>query len=317
MSHYTVLVIGDNPEEQLAPFDENSEVEEYARDVVDEEDKRNFLEFYKKKEAAKDLPEGEPTPNVSFDIEEFAQYYAKYGDDWNSNNWRIDSEGVWQEYSTYNPESKWDWYQLGGRWVNSFKLKEGAKGLTGSPSLISAEKVEAGYADRARKDAIDWEGMRLEAFENAAKRYNAFEEMVEDREHEKAISLAEHMSARWNLNLYPNEKYPTKPQDDYSSEREFVEAMWRDKCAITFGIIELLGKQRTIPTREKYLSDIIPFSTYAVLKEGEWHAPGRMLMFGQSTESEQESDEFHSKFFETWIEPLPEDTLLSVYDCHI
>lgn len=32
MSHFTVLVIGENPEEQLAPFDENIEVEPYLSD---------------------------------------------------------------------------------------------------------------------------------------------------------------------------------------------------------------------------------------------------------------------------------------------
>jgi hypothetical protein len=45
MSHFTVLVIGENPEEQLAPFDENMEdvPQEYLSFVNEEE---NNLERY-------------------------------------------------------------------------------------------------------------------------------------------------------------------------------------------------------------------------------------------------------------------------------
>lgn len=33
-----------------------------------------------------------------------------------------------EPYKTYNPNSKWDWYQVGGRWTGFFKNKKGAKG---------------------------------------------------------------------------------------------------------------------------------------------------------------------------------------------
>lgn len=40
------MVIGDDPEGQLAPFDENEEVEEYCTGEVSEEDKQEMMEFY-------------------------------------------------------------------------------------------------------------------------------------------------------------------------------------------------------------------------------------------------------------------------------
>ena len=40
------MVIGDDPEGQLAPFDENKEVEEYCTGEVSEEDKQEMMEFY-------------------------------------------------------------------------------------------------------------------------------------------------------------------------------------------------------------------------------------------------------------------------------
>src|SRR5699024_9687342 len=53
--------------------------------------------------------------------------YSRYGGDWNGYQWRMDSDGSWRSYSTYNPKSKWDWYKLGGRWSGMIKLHNGTQ----------------------------------------------------------------------------------------------------------------------------------------------------------------------------------------------
>ena len=59
-------------------------------------------------------------------FEKFAECYEESGNDWNGNNWKLNEEtGVWEEWSTYNPDSKWDWYSVGGRWSQSIKTKSG------------------------------------------------------------------------------------------------------------------------------------------------------------------------------------------------
>jgi hypothetical protein len=55
----------------------------------------------------------------------FEEKYEENRYDWNSGRWRKDEDGVWCEYSTYNPDSKWDWYSVGGRWDNEIKTKSG------------------------------------------------------------------------------------------------------------------------------------------------------------------------------------------------
>lgn len=35
-------------------------------------------------------------------------------------DWREDADGVLREYTTYNPESEWDWWVVGGRWDGEF-----------------------------------------------------------------------------------------------------------------------------------------------------------------------------------------------------
>jgi hypothetical protein len=39
-----------------------------------------------------------------------------------------------------NPNAKWDWYQVGGRWNGYFKLKDGTLGLLGEPGLQTMNK---------------------------------------------------------------------------------------------------------------------------------------------------------------------------------
>lgn len=127
MSHFTVMVIGDDPEEQLAPFDENTPVDEYCTGEVPEEDKRQMMDFYKKERHSR--------------FRSFEGCYKRYGEDWNGNRWRKGGDGIWREFSTYNPDSKWDWYVLGGRWSGVYiRLKEGAtSGVKGEPGAFDNE----------------------------------------------------------------------------------------------------------------------------------------------------------------------------------
>lgn len=58
--------------------------------------------------------------------DKFLRLYNQYGGNWNGNSWELNAETKkWEEWSTYNPNSKWDWYDEGGRWCNYIKTKEG------------------------------------------------------------------------------------------------------------------------------------------------------------------------------------------------
>ena len=147
MSHFTVMAIGSDWEKQLAPYSENTEVEEYSR-PIDVEDLTRFSEYYREKR-----PED---VNLSF-----TELYKKHGKDWNGSTWREDAEGRWMEYSHYNQDSKWDWYALGGRWMGSLKLKKDASGILGSPGVFD-NSAEEGTCNQAFKKDIDFE--QMEAF---------------------------------------------------------------------------------------------------------------------------------------------------------
>lgn len=106
MSHFSVLVIGGKIEEQLAPYNENLEVPEYDRGPVTLDDKDRFKDYY--------VREYGLDKNLS-SAEFFDQYYPIHGESWDGGRCKK-VDGVWREFSTYNPKSKWDWYCEGGRW---------------------------------------------------------------------------------------------------------------------------------------------------------------------------------------------------------
>jgi hypothetical protein len=60
-----------------------------------------------------------------------------------------------------NPNGKWNWYLLGGRWRGFFALKEGAHGVLGQNAPKSVPQVDAGdaRADSCKAGDIDFEGV--------------------------------------------------------------------------------------------------------------------------------------------------------------
>ena len=102
--------------------------------------------------------------NEAFDT--FEALYEEKGEDWNGNGWRKDENGVWAIYSTYNPDSKWDWYTVGGRWNNTIKTKTGElvnQCLLGDIDLtpFNPEDYEddvdwMGKPCKSLKEGLDW-----------------------------------------------------------------------------------------------------------------------------------------------------------------
>lgn len=128
MSHYTVAVItkdGDY-EKALAPYDENTRVEPYIEKTKEEivldirkmvenndiDDCYGYGKLFKDKQFLKVFG--------NLDNEAIYQYYRKneYDD--------IEFDEAGNQLSTYNPKSRWDWYQVGGRWdCQIMRLKNG------------------------------------------------------------------------------------------------------------------------------------------------------------------------------------------------
>ena len=150
MSHYAVLVVGENPEKQLEPYCEDIIVPKYEVGIVSDEEKKGMRDYYHSQK-----------PDGGFDKLDFDKLYYFFGKSWNRNRWNKNLDGQWVEYSQYNENSKWDWYVLGGRFSGMIKLKDGAKGQFGSPGAF---KNDVGIDSAIKKDIANIDEIRTFAY---------------------------------------------------------------------------------------------------------------------------------------------------------
>lgn len=290
MSHFTVMVIGDSPEEQLEKYDESLEAPEYCRGEVPESEKNDMLNYYSEKYGFKGT---------------FDECYDKHGESWNRGHWRKDDNGLLKEYSTYNPDSKWDWYQLGGRWSGSFiKLKKGATGFLGERSLVAGN--EAGVDQAYLKD-IDFEAIEKEARDSANKQYSEVASLFED-------NTIPRLEILWKDMFKEGSEYKDLPvekkREIYHSQKALKIA--REKISNPFFELEKYQcSQEEYVKREVSCS----FSPFAIVKDGEWFEKGEMGWFA-IVSNEKHQEDWDKEVLEM-IKELPEDTLISFFDCHI
>lgn len=349
MSHFTVLVVGDNPEDQLKPFDENlrTEFEDKKDEYKEEYDTTSCSEFYGESnsswgqqitkelynllqtskagritiytvdkgmdigsyykrggkyrgyytlksgkrckgsqwfEVTDVLKTDHPDQSLCFEGEirirkikaprqiQFKTKYPIYEDylkDWHGVN-DLEKQGY-----DFNPQAKWDWYQLGGRWAGFFKLKPLTKGVSGELSWTREDNPpEAGTADQAQKKDIDFDQMREDNFEEACSTYDEFKEKLDAGD--------------------------MTPSDGY----------------FRYGIENKGDRDNYDPeTRDEYVARCSDVSTFAVLKDGKWYEKGEMGWWA-CISNEKDPQEWISEFAKL-IKKLPDDTLLSLYDCHV
>ncbi|HPE08122.1 MAG TPA: hypothetical protein PLT28_00120 [Saprospiraceae bacterium] len=172
MSHFTVAVFtkphGKTLEELLAPYDENIVVPRYLKytkaDLI-ERGKQAIQEFatigcyaqWKADPAAYEKEvnneqhihylKDEFPQKLHWTDEEIYQDQIKYYDEDD-----IGENG--EVYSTYNPLSQWDWYEVGGRFSNMISLKDGSKKVN---SAQIKDTNFAGNQKEYQKAITEWE----------------------------------------------------------------------------------------------------------------------------------------------------------------
>lgn len=237
MSHFSVIVIGNNAEQQLAPYDENLAVE------------------------------------------------------------TVDEDG---EIYTRNPDAKWDWYEIGGRWTGYFKLKPGALGTVGCPGILTPPARHS-YADVAKKGDIDFDTMRDEAEARC-------------RETLTKVRTALNGITSWT---------PWKQMCDEVHKNDIDAACTAYDAQLAVTALRALdpGLFADLDHYMRSDADLIAearasaISSFAVVKDSKWYERGEMGWWG-CTSNEKSVADWNAEFSKL-LDELPDDTLLTAVDCHI
>jgi len=308
MSHFSVLVVGDNVEQQLAPYHEFEctglddqyiqdidETEECREDYAKHGEGKPFLEFIKDWHGSKVVPFGQQP-----DLEGDHKYSYIL----------LDEHGEVSKYVLRtNPNRKWDWYLIGGRWQGFFRLRPeyAAQGKIGEAEIQSMEPdyQKPGFfqADQATKDMIDFEWMREEKARLAAVEFDRFLSVASglppaiDWETVRETALQEGLSidiARERYNQQPIVQAVRKDKD----------LLWKDAEQFNCG-------------RDLYIQAARDRAviTFAVLNDGKWYERGEMGWWA-CVSNEKPKGQWESEF-NSLLDSLPGNILLTVVDCHI
>lgn len=290
MSHFTVMIFGDNAEDQLAPFQENN------MGTCPEE----YMEFIDQTDYLLDEWESESKETKEKYGNDFDRYVEEY------HGYKKDGETDNYGYRD-NPNKKWDWYQLGGRWAGFLKLKKGANGTVGKTGLFGTP-APSGTADAALKRDIDFKSMREDAAKAAGKTYDEVTGIV---------GLTLHNMHGWK---YVRETmfagYIDAAREYYNKQDAVVKLReWNQENNHKYGWGTDLEDFQV--TREQYCKSAADSActTFAVIKDGEWYERGEMGWWGIVTD-EKDQRNWDSEVA-ALLDELSDDTLISIYDCHI
>jgi hypothetical protein len=375
MSHFTVLVIGDNVEKQLQPFHEfecTGTDDEFVQDIDILAEKR--AEFEEATRTKVRLADGsvvsrsddrcyrDPTPEEMQKIGPIAGTGFAGGLSYHSRDWgdgrgyrakiwglpegaeefeeRFDSFAAFLRHEFHdgfvvpfgqqpdlakahkygyalldeagevvkaidrtNPNKQWDWWTVGGRWAGFFKLKPGATGERGNRTGNFSAPLPPPAADRAdqvRKGDIDIEGMRDDAGAKAGEKFDRVHAVIAGRD--------------W-LNW---DSVRATHQGDIEAARKAYHAQ---PVVADLNAADILGwsedLERYRATREEFVATAraSAIATFAVLKDGQWYERGSMGWWGMVRDEKDEAT--WAREFGALIDSLPDDTLLTVVDCHI
>lgn len=285
MSHFTVMVIGNNPEDQLAPYHEfecTGEDDQYIQDI---DNTNEVLELM--------------TGDEPMTLQQALEYHGledrtiKQGETPDTDGAHkygyavLNANGeLVRAIDRTNPNAKWDWYQLGGRWSGFLLQKNGHK-------VDSAFKKDIDFglmAERAKTKAIDQYNDLAKQFGGEIPKIDIpWEQMLADE------SFADHMARR--------DAYWAQPALAKMKELK-IDTFYTD----------LEDYQCTAEEFGNRAADK-SIATYALVIESKWYAKGEMGWFGMSSDAVDQSD-WNAKVREM-IAGIPDDTLISIYDCHI
>ena len=349
MSHFTCLVIGNNPEDQLKPFDENlrtefeDKSEEYKEEYLNDKAKEFYCDSCSSwgQQITRELYNKLKTSKVGRVIITEAT--------------KLDLGSYYKTGKKYKGYFKQD---DGGRCKGDqwFEVDEVVETTHPDPDVCFEGKVKIRKISPPKEIALsdkyplyddflrDWHGIedlskpqgyhfnpkakwdwyqlggRWSGFfklKSQAKGVLGEQSWTNEADPIKAGYVDQAKKCDIDFDGMADEKFELLSETYDRFETEYKKGdMESGNGYFNYGVENTGTRENYIPeTRAQFLERRGGVSTLAVLKDGEWYEKGEMGWFG-CVSNEKAPDAWRNEF-STLLDSLPDDTLLSVYDCHI
>ena len=211
------------------------------------------------------------------DKERLQQMLEPYGEN-NEDFYETYTGDDGEEYSC-NPNAKWDWYEIGGRWMDSLKVRKSALCCNGFHFGQSSGKVPRGkyrWTDGARIKDILWSSMNTASQEQIKEAAEFWDGYVENQE--------------------PDEDF------GFCFSRQYYKDMYETKE-------DYIMKSNLFYTHSLLLCD--------EELDQEWIEMGEMGWFGCDNSTKDSLNEYLKRFYDIINNPKYQDYWFIVVDCHI
>jgi hypothetical protein len=247
-----------------------------------------------------------------------------------------------------NPNAKWDWYQIGGRWSGLLPVKQTPEGKSaggfGARSWcneaepyqdetadyckvkdLNIAKMEADVLksiDEFWKDYNDWLTIKDLSHKELLEKYGGKPDKEETDEtrrwrdlsfwfHDRLMRMGVGKCVKPREPLNNPDGTPVMEEDNnpFDKGEKKLRQVWSDP------VFEYapLTKDELYSTYRWYFE----FSTFAVLDDEGWKEKGEMGWWGMSSDSTEDREEWSKSYFQSVIANEDPETTLVVVDCHI
>lgn len=312
MSHFTVAVrVPGNVALESVPSEIESMLSPYYEQGEPEDD---FMEFQDRTEYAREYWEaneyGEQEKYDSFEAYLDSQYYQH----------EVDGEKCWGYWS--NPNAKWDWYQIGGRWSGHWPAKAGAETGEGERSWANeSEEIPESQVDIIRIRDIDFAKGDAETDKRVQKflaDYETFFRTGKASDERNPFYGVRYDAFNLGLVQCLNENEITDEQRKTCRLEPWPDRRWdNDKDGKPIPRYDVIAPLPSDPKFVEFVrNQFNNLRTYAYLDEDGWVEPGEMGWFGMSAAT-ADTREKYSKSFVEWLKSGNQDDWVVCVDCHI
>lgn len=190
-------------------------------------------------------------------------------------------DGKFGEFT--NPDAKWDWWQIGGRWSGAYLLADGSR------------------TDIARKGDIQFNKLIGEKLKAVMPVYDEFRKVIDENGGMK--SWSETLSSYGKENVDDaREFYHNQPAR--KALGELVSSPFHD-------LDQYLVEREVFEKRKQF--EVV--SAFAILHKGTWNQKGNMGYWGMV--ANEKSPESWEDSFMAIFDAIPDDYTLVNVDCHI
>lgn len=287
MSHFVVWVFGEDPDNQLAPFHEFECTGVDDEFVVDVDVTSQYLkEWEEANSGSQDQDSHGHLRLVGPETKSFQEFLEDENISQGGKYTRyvISPEGEIKVIRRTNPNAKWDWYTVGGRWDRSLQLRGGKKVNQATLAELDLESI---LAQRALEAGSEWDRWH-EVLQThpVPKQWNDFISAVNRGEMEIEEARTQ---------------YHTQP----AIQAWYALGFWEDP------VREYSGDRDIYVENDKWMRTL-PF---ALVHERTWCGRGDMGWFGAV--SDEKDPASWVKAVKDLLEKIPPDTTITVVDCHI